>query len=111
MVHRLGKAQRWIDIWDVPSATTHPVAARFVKRGIDLAGAAVGLLLLSPVLACIALAILVAEGRPVFFRHVRPGRGARLFTLLKFRTMRPLLPGEPLYSMDAQRVTRLGGFL
>ncbi len=85
--------------------------ARFVKRAMDVLGAAVGLLLLSPVLALIALAALAIQGPPILFRHVRPGRGERPFTLLKFRTMRPLRPDEIPYRSDAERVTRLGRFL
>jgi lipopolysaccharide/colanic/teichoic acid biosynthesis glycosyltransferase len=85
--------------------------AQLLKRCIDVLGSAVGLLVLSPVLLLIALAILVIEGPPVFFRHVRPGLNGKLFTLLKFRTMRPLRPGEVLYETDAQRVTALGRFL
>jgi lipopolysaccharide/colanic/teichoic acid biosynthesis glycosyltransferase len=111
MVHRLRIGGARIDILHVPSATSRRSAARIVKRGIDLLGAAAGLVLLSPVLAMTALVLLAAEGRPVFFRHVRPGRAGRLFTLLKFRTMRPLLPGELPYATDAQRVSPLGRWL
>jgi lipopolysaccharide/colanic/teichoic acid biosynthesis glycosyltransferase len=82
-----------------------------VKRAIDVAGALAGLVLLAPVLAAIAAAVLAADGRPILFRHVRPGRGEVPFTLLKFRTMRPLRPGEPAYHSDRARVTRLGRFL
>jgi sugar transferase EpsL len=85
--------------------------AQLLKRCIDVLGAAVGLLVLLPVLALISLAIVTTEGPPVFFRHVRPGLNATLFTLVKFRTMRPLRPGEVLYETDAQRVTALGRFL
>ena len=90
---------------------TRGIGARIAKRGIDLLGASVGLLALSPVLLVTALALLVTQGRPVFFRHVRPGLRGRLFTLIKFRTMRPLRAGEAPYHTDAQRVTPLGRFL
>ncbi len=85
--------------------------AQLLKRCIDVLGAAVGLLVLSPLMLLIALAIVVTEGQPVFFRHVRPGLNGKLFTLVKFRTMRPLHLGEALYETDAQRVTALGRFL
>lgn len=85
--------------------------ARVFKRGIDVVGAAVGLAALSPVLVLTALAIAVKQGRPVFFRQVRPGLGGKPFTLIKFRTMRPLRPDEIQYWSDAERVTRLGRFL
>jgi sugar transferase EpsL len=86
-------------------------ADRFVKRCIDVAGALIGLVVLSPLLLAIALALRIAQGPPVFFRHVRPGLRGKLFTLIKFRTMRPLWPGELPYETDGQRVTRLGRFL
>ena len=86
-------------------------SARIVKRCIDAFGAAVGLLVLSPLLLLIAVLLLVAQGPPVFFRHVRPGLHGKLFTLIKFRTMRPLRPGELPYETDGSRVTRLGRFL
>lgn len=82
-----------------------------VKRGIDVVGAGVGLVVLSPLLAGVAVAILVRQGRPVFFRHVRPGLDERPFTMVKFRTMRDPRPGEVWYLTDEKRVTRLGRFL
>jgi sugar transferase EpsL len=81
------------------------------KRLMDVAGAGAGLALLSPVLAWVSVALLFTQGRPIFFRHVRPGLAGRPFTMLKFRTMRPLRPGEQLYYTDRARMTRLGGFL
>lgn len=82
-----------------------------VKRAIDVVGSSCGLVLLSPVLGVIALAILANEGQPILFRHVRPGRGGKPFTMFKFRTMRALRPGEDMYWTDDRRVTRLGRFL
>jgi sugar transferase EpsL len=81
------------------------------KRGIDVAGAAAGLLVLSPVLAAIALAARATQGSPVLFRQVRPGLEGRPFTILKFRTMRPPRPGEDRFRTDGQRVSPLGRFL
>lgn len=85
--------------------------ARAAKRLLDVGGAAAGLVALAPLLGAVAAAIWIREGRPVLFRHVRPGRGGQPFELLKFRTMRPLRPGEPPYRSDADRVTRLGRLL
>lgn len=82
-----------------------------VKRAIDVVGSLCGLMLLSPVLAGTALAILAIDGRPILFRHGRPGLRAEPFTMFKFRTMRPLRPAEVMYLTDAWRVTRLGSFL
>jgi lipopolysaccharide/colanic/teichoic acid biosynthesis glycosyltransferase len=86
-------------------------AALALKRAIDLVGAACALALLSPVLGGIAVAILVTQGRPVLFRQLRPGLRGEPFTILKFRTMRPLRPGEIPYEMDHQRITPVGRFL
>ncbi len=58
-----------------------------------------------PILAVTALAVLIVDGRPVFFVHPRAGKNGVPFNLLKFRTMRP--GDEP----DAERLTRLGRFL
>jgi lipopolysaccharide/colanic/teichoic acid biosynthesis glycosyltransferase len=80
---------------------------RHLKRGLDLLGSTVALLVLAPALAGIALAVLVADGRPVLFKQMRPGVGGRPFALLKFRTMRQPL-GERDRDSDAARLTRLG---
>ncbi len=82
-----------------------------VKRALDVVGSLCGLVLLSPVLALTAVAVLATEGRPILFRHARPGRGGSPFTMFKFRTMRPLRPGEVMYRTDDRRVTRIGRFL
>jgi lipopolysaccharide/colanic/teichoic acid biosynthesis glycosyltransferase len=78
---------------------------------MDVAGAAAGLVALSPVLAGTAAALLFTEGRPILFRQRRPGQGGRIFEIYKFRTMRPPKQGEVAYLTDAERVTRLGRFL
>jgi sugar transferase EpsL len=84
---------------------------RSAKRVIDVLGAAGGLLALAPVLLLIALAVRRSLGSPLLFRQVRPGRHARPFELLKFRTMTEArdAAGQPL--PDEQRLTRLGNWL
>ena len=59
-----------------------------VKRAIDLIGSAICLVVLSPLLLLLALAIVVDSGRPVIFRQIRLARGMREFRVLKFRTMK-----------------------
>ncbi|MBW8270446.1 sugar transferase [Caldovatus sp. SYSU G05006] len=78
---------------------------RWGKRALDVAGAALLLALLAPLLALAALAVRLALGPPVLFRQVRAGRGGAPFTLLKLRSMRAG-PGT-----DAERLTPLGRFL
>lgn len=82
-----------------------------VKRAIDIVGSAVGLSVAAPLLAAIACALRVTQGSPVLFRQVRPGLSGRPFTLYKFRTMRPVRPGEIAYMTDRERLTRIGRFL
>lgn len=60
---------------------------RLLKRAMDILGAATGLLLVSPLLAVIAVLIWLDSPGPVFFRQVRIGRGGRSFLVWKFRTM------------------------
>lgn len=81
------------------------------KRVLDLCAALVLLAVLWPLMACIALAILIADGPPALFRQPRPGRGGRLFTLLKFRTMREPRGDEPRLATDSDRLTPLGRIL
>ncbi len=61
--------------------------SRVVKRGIDLLGSGVGLLLLSPVLLAIALWIRATSSGPALFRQTRIGRDGEEFQVVKFRTM------------------------
>jgi exopolysaccharide biosynthesis polyprenyl glycosylphosphotransferase len=60
-----------------------------MKRIIDLAFSALGLLMTAPVFALAALAIKLTDGGPVLFRQERVGRNGRHFTMLKLRTMTP----------------------
>ncbi|CAH0315552.1 sugar transferase [Roseomonas sp. CECT 9278] len=79
--------------------------ARFGKRALDAAGAALLLALLAPLLLGVAGAVRVALGAPVMFRQRRAGQHGRPFTVLKFRTLREG-PGD-----DAARMTALGRVL
>ncbi len=78
---------------------------------MDVLVAALGLVILSPLLLFVALAILVTMGRPVLYRQLRPGLHNKLFNLCKFRTMTDArdAAGELLPAGD--RLTRLGVLL
>ena len=82
-----------------------------VKRGIDIVGAGVGLLVAAVPLAIIAVAVRLTMGRPVLFRQERPGLHGRTFTLVKLRTMRDALDSNGAPLPDADRMTRLGRVL
>lgn len=82
-----------------------------IKRVLDFLGAAIGLIIFSPILVAISLMIGSEMGSPVLFGQIRPGRNARPFRMIKFRTMRDAIDcnGQPL--PDAERLTKLGRFL
>jgi sugar transferase (PEP-CTERM system associated) len=84
---------------------------RLAKRAIDLAGALAGCLVGLPLMLAVGVLIKLDSPGPVFFRQERLGQFGRVFTLLKFRSMRaeapvPRAPGQP-----DPRVTRVGRLL
>lgn len=95
-----------------------------LKRGMDLAGATLGLIVLAPVLLAVGLAIRLTSKGPALFRQPRIGRGGRQFDVFKFRTMvegAELLQGD-LFGLneaeegffkiaDDPRLTRVGSWL
>jgi lipopolysaccharide/colanic/teichoic acid biosynthesis glycosyltransferase len=82
-----------------------------VKRAIDMIVAAVALLVLAPVLAAIALLIVLDSPGPVFYRAERIGFRGRPLRMLKFRKMRTDARGGALTVADDERLTRLGAWL
>ena len=82
-----------------------------MKRLFDFAVAGIALILLSPVLAAVALAVRLKLGRPVLFRQLRPGLHGRPFTLVKFRTMIEARDSEGREIPDEQRLTPFGRWL
>jgi lipopolysaccharide/colanic/teichoic acid biosynthesis glycosyltransferase len=87
-------------------------------RGLDLSISGVAVLVLSPVLLLVAIAIRLTSGSPVLYRGRRVGRAGRIFSMLKFRTLTPdaearLGPylGHELSRRTQGEVTRLGRVL
>jgi lipopolysaccharide/colanic/teichoic acid biosynthesis glycosyltransferase len=87
-------------------------------RLLDVVLSAFFLLVSLPLAIPIAIANLVSSGRPVFYRGKRVGRGGRVFTMTKFRTLRPGAEGrlghhlgETLVEATESEVTRLGKWL
>ncbi len=83
----------------------------FLKRFIDLILSSVALIVTAPVCALIAMIISFESKGPVIFKQVRLGRAGKLFTILKFRTMK--IEGNDYLptSVGDSRVTRFGKFL
>jgi len=92
----------------VPSTVSPGFYRRWGKRKLDLFLSLFGLVVLSPVLLLIAFLVRLKLGSPVLFRQVRPGFGGRLFTLLKFRTMRDLRDRERNLLPDGDRLSGFG---
>ena len=86
---------------------TRPVYA-VAKRTLDVVVAGVGLVVLSPVLAGVAVAVRVRLGSPVLFVQERVGRDGVPFRLWKFRTMTDRRGPDGVLLPDADRLTRLG---
>lgn len=85
--------------------------ANYLKRVVDLCLAAMALFVLSPVLLLIAIILLLRMGRPVFFVQRRGGKGGKVFSLYKFRTMSSVRDEQGDLLPDAARLTRVGSFL
>lgn len=84
-----------------------------VKRVFDIAVALIGLIILAPVFAVIAVLIKLDSSGPAFFKGRRVGQHGKIFHMLKFRSMVAAAPqkGPAITCKDDPRVTRIGKFL
>ncbi len=84
-----------------------------MKRGVDIAGSLVGLIILSPLFVMVALLIKLDSRGPVFYRQQRHGVDLRRFTMLKFRSMRTASDAQGFIqaTRNDDRVTRVGRVL
>lgn len=85
----------------------------WARRAVDVGASCLALVVLSPVFALIALAIVLESGGPVFFSQERVGKGRRPFKILKFRTMvvDAERAGPKVSGQRDPRITRVGAFL
>jgi lipopolysaccharide/colanic/teichoic acid biosynthesis glycosyltransferase len=85
---------------------------RDIKRLMDICLALAGLLVASPVMLAVAVAVRVTMGSPVFFRQERAGWHGRPFAILKFRTLRSeTVAPDGRHLSSVERLTPLGSFL
>ena len=100
----------WLILSDGFKKSTVVLAA---KRAMDILVSSIILLLVSPLLPIIAIAIYVESGFPIFFRQTRMGHRGREFQLLKFRSMvQNAEKNGPQWAVRQDiRVTRVGRFL
>ncbi|MBU0704235.1 MAG: undecaprenyl-phosphate glucose phosphotransferase [Chloroflexi bacterium] len=105
------------DLGGLPLLTVRDIALRgwrrVAKRLVDVAGAACGLILISPPMMLMAFLIKLDSRGPVFYAQERMGLDARSFKMLKFRSMQQDAEDHgPGWTVDGdQRVTRLGRFI
>jgi lipopolysaccharide/colanic/teichoic acid biosynthesis glycosyltransferase len=85
----------------------------FLKRVFDVLVSGLSLVILSPLLVAIAVAIRLGSGGPALFRQERAGKDGKPFVFLKFRTMKPNADpfGPSPKSSKDKRLTRIGRFL
>ena len=87
---------------------------KYIKRGFDIVLSFGGLVVLSPILGAIALAIKIDDPGPVLFTQKRMGQNKRYFKLHKFRSMKMCTPHDvPTHQLEnpEQYITRVGKFL
>jgi lipopolysaccharide/colanic/teichoic acid biosynthesis glycosyltransferase len=83
-----------------------------LKRGVDILAASAGLIIFLPLMIVLALVVLATEGHPLLYREQRLGRYGRLFSLYKFRTLKPDSAGEcSVAPEDDLRITGAGLWL
>jgi exopolysaccharide biosynthesis polyprenyl glycosylphosphotransferase len=90
------------------------VWGRVAKRLVDVLASSLLLVMLAPLFAVVAVAILASSGRPIFYMQERIGQGGRLFRMIKFRSMRRDAEREtgPIWASDHDaRCTRIGDLL
>jgi lipopolysaccharide/colanic/teichoic acid biosynthesis glycosyltransferase len=85
--------------------------SKIIKSLLDRVIAAFTLLILSPLMSILAIAIYIQMGRPIFFTQPRPGKNTTIFTFYKFRTMTDHCDAQGNLLPDEKRLTAFGQFL
>jgi lipopolysaccharide/colanic/teichoic acid biosynthesis glycosyltransferase len=82
-----------------------------IKPNLDFSIALIGLLLLSPILILVTIALFIAnQGKPFFFQS-RPGKNSKIFTIIKFKTMNDKKDVQGNLLPDSDRLTIIGTFI
>ena len=82
-----------------------------IKRCLDIVLSLCGIIVLSPVLLVLFILVRVKLGSPVLFKQERPGKGEKIFTLCKFRTMTDARDEKGELLPDEVRLTKFGRLL
>jgi exopolysaccharide biosynthesis polyprenyl glycosylphosphotransferase len=103
------------DVWGFPLVRlrrpVRRVYSRAAKRAFDMSVAAVGLLLLSPLYALLALAVKLSSAGPVHFRQQRVGQRGETVEILKFRSMRVHSDSDTEWNIAEEAITKVGRFM
>ena len=87
------------------------VYSLLIKRVLDILISSIALIILSPLMLAIFFLELFIHGHPIFYKSKRPGKGEKLFSIYKFRTMTNKTDQDGKLLPDRERVTKLGRFL
>jgi exopolysaccharide biosynthesis polyprenyl glycosylphosphotransferase len=103
------------DVWGFPLVRLRRSVlrtySRAAKRAFDATVAAIGLLLVSPLYAVLALAVKLSSPGPVHFRQQRVGQRGETVEILKFRSMRVHTDSDTEWTIDDEAVTKVGRLL
>ncbi len=86
-------------------------ASKFFKENVDYIVATIMFIVFLPVLIGVSVAILISDGRPVFFSQMRVGKNGKLFRLYKFRSMKNAKSNTTVAAAETNRISSLGRFL
>jgi len=84
---------------------------KYFKRLFDIVFSFIAIVLLSPVLLCLAILVKKKLGSPIIFKQPRPGKDEKIFTIYKFRTMTDAKDKRGNLLSDSMRLTVFGKFL
>lgn len=84
---------------------------KYIKAFIDIFCSLIAILLLSPILLVVTLLLFVANNGKPFFFQLRPGKNAKLFNIIKFKTMNDKKDSNGELLPDHKRLTKVGAFV
>ena len=84
---------------------------KYIKRGLDIVSASLGLVVLSPIMIGMSVLIRIKLGKPVIFIQERPGKDERIFRLYKFRSMSDARGEDGELLPDEKRLGKFGKIL
>ena len=84
---------------------------KIIKPALDFLIALIVFILLSPIFVVVTVGLWFANGGKPFFYQLRPGKGERIFKIIKFKTMNDRRDAKGQLLPDAERLTKIGTFV